>query len=208
MFGPTRIIATTFEDGPLWPVWSFHCPFPFDKIVVSSTALLHPMPTFSGLGQISSADCIISFREWNFQNFNPEFLLNRKRSLIMRRSCALAAPGGHWCLHACNSCSQGTRQSYAGHPRFYGFRTLGSLQFFLQQSLIWKLNHSMPLVIFVPLVFIFFWRIPRLHQQLMFIMSLSQMKLGKISYMYNVLTAVNDWLWQKNSSELQLICLV
>ena len=99
MFGPTRIIATTFEDGPLWPVWSFHCPFPFDKIVVSSTALLHPMPTFSGLGQISSADCIIPFREWNFQNFNPEFLLNRKHSLIIRRSCAQAAPGGHWCLH-------------------------------------------------------------------------------------------------------------
>ena len=40
----------------------------------------------------------------------------------------------------------------------------------------------------------FFLRIPRLHQQLMFIMSLSTMKLGNISYMYNVLTAVNDWL--------------
>ena len=52
----------------------------------------------------------------------------------------------------------------------------------------------MPLVIFVPLVLIFFLRIPRLHQQLMFIMTLSKMKLGKISYMYNVLTAVNDWL--------------
>ena len=52
----------------------------------------------------------------------------------------------------------------------------------------------MPLVIFVPLVLIFFLRIPCLHQQLMFIMSLSKMKLGQISYMYNVLTAVNDWL--------------
>ena len=53
----------------------------------------------------------------------------------------------------------------------------------------------MPLVIFVPLVLIFFFfRIPRLHQQLMFIMSLSTIKLGNISYMYNVLTAVNDWL--------------
>ena len=40
----------------------------------------------------------------------------------------------------------------------------------------------------------FFWRILHLHQQLMFIMSLSTMKLGNISYMYNVLTAVNDWL--------------
>ena len=41
--------------------------------------------------------------------------------------------------------------------------------------------------------FNFFFENPRLHQQ-MFIMSLSKMKLGKISYMYNVLTAVNDWL--------------
>ena len=40
----------------------------------------------------------------------------------------------------------------------------------------------------------FFWRILHLHQQLMFIMSLSKMKLGNISYMYNVLTAVNNWL--------------
>lgn len=51
----------------------------------------------------------------------------------------------------------------------------------------------------------FFWRIPHLHQQLMFIMSLSKKKLGNRSNMYNVLTAVNDWLWQKNSSELQLV---
>ena len=53
----------------------------------------------------------------------------------------------------------------------------------------------MSLIIFVPLILIFFfWRILHLHQQLMFIMSLSKMKLGNISYMYNVLTAVNDWL--------------
>ena len=38
-FGPTEIFGTSFEGGPLWPVWSFQsvrpkCPFPFDKIVV------------------------------------------------------------------------------------------------------------------------------------------------------------------------------
>ena len=42
--------------------------------------------------------------------------------------------------------------------------------------------------------FFFFGRILHLHQQPMFIMSLSKMKLSNISYMYNVLIAVNDWL--------------
>ena len=46
-FGPTGIFGTSFGDGPLWLVWSFRsvgqkCPFPFDKIVVPSTALLYP----------------------------------------------------------------------------------------------------------------------------------------------------------------------
>ena len=44
-FGSTGIFGSSFEGGPLWPVWSFRsvgpkCPFPFDKIVVPSTALL------------------------------------------------------------------------------------------------------------------------------------------------------------------------
>ena len=46
-FGPTGIVGTSFEGGLVWPVWSFRsvgpkCPFPFDKIVVPSTALLYP----------------------------------------------------------------------------------------------------------------------------------------------------------------------
>ena len=45
-FGPTGIFGTSFEVGPLRPVWSFRsvgpkCPFPFGKIVVPSTALLY-----------------------------------------------------------------------------------------------------------------------------------------------------------------------
>ena len=41
------IFGTSFEGGPLWPVWSFRsiwpkCPFPFDKIVVPSIDLLSP----------------------------------------------------------------------------------------------------------------------------------------------------------------------
>ena len=44
-FGPTGIFGTSFEGGPLWPVWSFRsvgpkCPFPFAK-------LLFPVPLFS-----------------------------------------------------------------------------------------------------------------------------------------------------------------
>ena len=46
-FRLTGIFGTSFEGGPLWPVWSFRsvgpkCPFPFDKIVVPSTAVLYP----------------------------------------------------------------------------------------------------------------------------------------------------------------------
>ena len=46
-FGPTGILGTSFEGGPLWPVWSFRsvgpkCRFPFAKIVVPSTALFYP----------------------------------------------------------------------------------------------------------------------------------------------------------------------
>ena len=46
-FGPTGIFGTRFEGGPLWLVWSFQSvglksPFPFDEMVVTSTALLFP----------------------------------------------------------------------------------------------------------------------------------------------------------------------
>ena len=45
-FGPIGILGTSFEGGPLWPVQLSclvgpKCPFPFDKIVIPSTALLY-----------------------------------------------------------------------------------------------------------------------------------------------------------------------
>ena len=40
-FGPTGILGTSFEGGPLWPVEP-KFPFPFEKFVVSSISLLHP----------------------------------------------------------------------------------------------------------------------------------------------------------------------
>ena len=61
-FGPPGICTTSFAGGPLWPVllsWSVRpkCPFPFDKIVVPSTTLLHPAyknnnQTHGGLGWV------------------------------------------------------------------------------------------------------------------------------------------------------------
>ena len=58
-FSRTGIFGTSFEGGPLCPVWSVRpkCPFPFDKIVVPSTALLYPAyknnnQTRGGLGQV------------------------------------------------------------------------------------------------------------------------------------------------------------
>ena len=95
----------------------FIAPFHFTKLLSPVLLFCILCQTFSGLGQISSADCIIPFREWNFQNFNPEFLLNRKRSLLLWQSCALAAPGGHWCLHV----------TFA--PRWPDNHTLGILDF-------------------------------------------------------------------------------
>ena len=61
-FGPTGIFGTSFKGGQLWPVWLFlsvgpKCSFPFDNIVVPSTALLYPAynnnnQTRGGLGLV------------------------------------------------------------------------------------------------------------------------------------------------------------
>ena len=55
-FGLTGIFGNTFEDGPLWPAWSFQlvgpkCPLPFDKIVV---CLQEQQPNVRRLG----FDCV------------------------------------------------------------------------------------------------------------------------------------------------------
>ena len=48
------------------------------------------------------------------------------------QGCTLAAPGGLWCL---TFALGQLEKSDAGHPRFYKFRAVSSLQFFLQHSL-------------------------------------------------------------------------
>ena len=88
-FGPTRIFETRFEGSPLWPVRSFlsvgpKCPFPLDKIVFPSTALLYPAyknnnQTRAGLIGSLQPECTVPLGTWNFRNFKPEFLLNGKR---------------------------------------------------------------------------------------------------------------------------------
>ena len=85
-FGPTGIFGTTFESGPLWPVLSFRsvgpkCPFPFDKIVVPSTALLHPAykninQTLGGLGPVCATGMyhsVDSLGMWNIQTFETNW---------------------------------------------------------------------------------------------------------------------------------------
>ena len=59
-------------------------------------------------------------------------------TFISQRGCALAEPDGPWRL----TFALGRLgnlifyiQSYAGHPRFYSFRALGSFQFPLEHSL-------------------------------------------------------------------------
>ena len=76
-FGPTGIFGTSFEGGPLWPVWSFRsvgpkCPFPFDKIVVPSTALLHPAyknnnQTRGSLGRVCATGMYRSIGLWQVE---------------------------------------------------------------------------------------------------------------------------------------------
>ena len=78
-FGPTRIFGTSFEGGPLWPLWSFRsagpkCPFPFEKIVVPSATLF--CPAYKNNNQ---TECTVPLGMWNFQNFRPKFLLSGER---------------------------------------------------------------------------------------------------------------------------------
>ena len=102
-FSPTRIFGTSFESGPLWPLWSFRsatpkCPFPFEKIVVPSAALF--CPAYKNNNQ---SECTVPSGAWNFQNFKPKFLLSGE---CPRKSCKL----------------------YTGHPE-----ALNSLHFFRVQ---------------------------------------------------------------------------
>ena len=73
-FGLTAIFGTSFEGGPLWPIWSFRsvgpkCPFPFDKIVVPSIDLLSPAyknnnRTRGSLGRVCAFEMNGIFAEW------------------------------------------------------------------------------------------------------------------------------------------------
>ena len=74
-FGPTEYL------GPPLKVGGTESPFPFDKIVVPSTALLHPAyknnnQRGGGLGRVCATGMYRSLGTWNFRNFKPEFSLN------------------------------------------------------------------------------------------------------------------------------------
>ena len=68
------------------------CPFPFDKIVVPSTALLYPAYkrtiTTGAVAWVGSMqpECTITLGTWNFRNFKPKFLLNGKRPLLLMKN--------------------------------------------------------------------------------------------------------------------------
>ena len=79
------IFGTSFEGGPLWPVQLSRSvgpkyPFPFDKSVVPSTALLYSA-TKRAVAWVRSLQPggTVPLGMWNFRNFKPEFLLNGKR---------------------------------------------------------------------------------------------------------------------------------
>ena len=81
-------IGTSFKGGPLWPVCSFlsvgpKCPFPFDKIVVHSAALLHPAyknnnQTRGGLGRVCPTGMYSSIGHVKFLKFQTGIFVEWK----------------------------------------------------------------------------------------------------------------------------------
>jgi len=86
--GPTGIFGTSFEGGPLWSVWSFRsvglkCSFPFDKIVVPSTALLYPAcknnnQARDGLGRVCATGIYRSIEHVKLPKFQTGIFVERK----------------------------------------------------------------------------------------------------------------------------------
>ena len=93
-FGLTAIFGTSFEGGPLWPVWSFRsiwpkCPFPFDKIVVPSIDLLSPAyknnnRTRGSLGRVCAGEMNSSIGRVKFLKFQT--------GIFFRNFCAGKRP--------------------------------------------------------------------------------------------------------------------
>ena len=93
-FGSTKWLGTTFERVRFWPVWSFRlvgpkCPFPFDKIVVPSTALLYPSyknnnQKRGGLGRICATGMYLSIGHVDFPKFQSGICVEWKVLLIYR----------------------------------------------------------------------------------------------------------------------------
>ena len=87
-FGPTGIFETSYKGGPLWPVWSFWSvgpknPFPFDKIVVPSTAVLNPAyknnnQTCGGLGRVCATGMYCSIGHVKFPKFQTRIFVKWK----------------------------------------------------------------------------------------------------------------------------------
>ena len=97
-FGLTGLFGTSFEGGPLWPVWSFQsvgpkCPFPFDKIVISSTALLYPAhknnnQTWGGLGRVCATRMYRSIGQAKFPKFKTGIFVEWEAPrVVMVMSC-------------------------------------------------------------------------------------------------------------------------
>ena len=98
-FGPTWIFGTSFEGGPLWPVWSFQpvgrkCPSPFDKIMLSPVVLFWILliknnnQTRGGLDQVC-ADVSFHWACEISKISNQNFLLNGKHPVFCYRPVRL-----------------------------------------------------------------------------------------------------------------------
>ena len=90
-FGLTAIFGTSFEGGPLWPVWSFRsigpkCAFPFDKIVIPSIDLLSPAyknnnRTRGSLGRVCAGEMNSSIGRVKFLKFQTGIFAEWKAPL-------------------------------------------------------------------------------------------------------------------------------
>ena len=91
-FGPTGIFETRFEGGPLWLVRLSgsvgpKCPFPFDKIVVPSTAVLYTAyknnnQILGGLGRVCATGMYSSIGHVKFPKFQTWIFFEWKVPIV------------------------------------------------------------------------------------------------------------------------------
>ena len=96
-FGPAGIFGTSFEVGPLWPVWLFRpvgrkCPSPFDKIVVPVLLfwillIKKNNQTRGGLDRVCAPGMYRSTGHVKFPKFQTRIFVEWKAPCVLLQAC-------------------------------------------------------------------------------------------------------------------------